>query len=125
MTRALFMARENKLKMRRVIDGVENGEDGTSGVTEDVFYAMANHHFVKDLTTRHPNKGVVKGALWVRTQGWGRKGDTIPRGQLLESWRRGRSAVVKLRRSGCGGNWKQGLGHTQSAQRRPHGRLSC
>jgi hypothetical protein len=55
------VARDDELEMLGVVNSVEYGEDSTSWVSKDVLYAVAEHHFMENLTTRKPNKRVVHG----------------------------------------------------------------
>lgn len=38
MSSSLLMPRQNKVEMFRVVDGIEDGEDGSSWVAKDVFH---------------------------------------------------------------------------------------
>lgn len=65
--------------MLGVVDSIENGENGTTGVTDcmssirigklcnikyeiltDVLYALAKHHLVEDLSTTHSNHSMYQ-----------------------------------------------------------------
>jgi len=59
MSRTLFVSREDKVKVGRLVNGVEDGEDGTAGVAKNMFYAMSEHHFVEDLAAREADEGVI------------------------------------------------------------------
>jgi hypothetical protein len=51
VTGALFVAGEDEIKVGRVIDGVEDGEDGTAGITENLLDVVTEHHLMEDLAT--------------------------------------------------------------------------
>ena len=61
MTCALFMSRNDEVEVSRVVDGVEDGKDSTSWVAKDLFYAVAEHHFMENLTARKADKRVIHG----------------------------------------------------------------
>lgn len=51
MTSTLFMAGEDEIEVRGVVDGIEDGENGTARIAEDVLNVVSEHHLVEDLTT--------------------------------------------------------------------------
>lgn len=63
MSSTLLSTGEDKLKLLRVVDGIEHGQDGTAGVSKDVLDAVAKHHLVEDLTTGHAHERVV--VVWL------------------------------------------------------------
>lgn len=67
MTCSLFMPWKDKVELRGVVNGVEDREDGTAGVSEDVLHAVPNHHLVKYLTTGQSNEGVVQWLVRIRS----------------------------------------------------------
>lgn len=56
MPGTLFMTREDKVEIGRIVDGVKDGKDGTSGVTKDVLDVVSEHHLVEDLSTGLPDE---------------------------------------------------------------------
>ena len=60
---ALLGSRQDKLKLLRVVDGIEHWQDRTAGVAKDVLHVVSQHHLVKDLTSGHAHKRVVM--LWL------------------------------------------------------------
>ena len=63
MASTLLCAGEDKVKLLRVVDGIEHGQDGTAGVSKDVLHAVAEHHLVEDLATGHAHERVV--VVWL------------------------------------------------------------
>lgn len=51
VTSTLFVAGEDEVEVGRVVDGIEDGENGTARIAEDVLDAVSEHHLVEDLTT--------------------------------------------------------------------------
>ena len=86
MAGALFVSGQDKLKVRRVVDCVEDGQNGTAGVAEDVLNAMPEHHLMKDLATGLADERVVK--ILFLDQGGRLVREGVPGG---EDRRRGRS----------------------------------
>ena len=50
------MSRENHLEVLGFVDGIEHGQDGTTGITKDMFDAVTKHHLMEDLSARHPDE---------------------------------------------------------------------
>ncbi len=77
--------------MGGLVDSIEDGEDGPTWVTEDVFDVVTEHHFVEDLTAGETDEGVVQGLLeGVRSTtgevgGRGGETDVVGCRDLLES----------------------------------------
>lgn len=63
MASTLLGAGEDKLKLLRVVDGIEHGQDSTTRVSKDVLDAVAEHHLMEDLTTGHAHERVV--VVWL------------------------------------------------------------
>lgn len=59
MTCPLFVAGEDKVKVGRLVDRIEDGQDSTAWVTENVFDIVSKHHFMENLTAREADEGVV------------------------------------------------------------------
>lgn len=88
---ALLVTGEDKVKVGRVVDGVKNGEDRSSGVAKDLVDLVTEHHLVKDLSAREADEGGVKlfaGRIASERRGGGSGGR---RGSLE---RRGRSSAA-------------------------------
>ena len=51
MTSTLFVAGENEVEVGRVVDGIEDRENGTARIAKDVLDVVSEHHLVEDLTT--------------------------------------------------------------------------
>lgn len=51
VTSTLFVAGEDEVEVGRVVDGIEDGENGTARIAENVLYAVSEHHLVEDFTT--------------------------------------------------------------------------
>jgi len=45
----LFVSRQDKIEVFRVVDGVKDGKDGASGVAENMLHTVSEHHLMKDL----------------------------------------------------------------------------
>ena len=60
VARTLFMSGKDEVEMGRVVDGVENGQDGSTGISEDVLDAVPKHHLVEDLAAGFTDEGVIK-----------------------------------------------------------------
>lgn len=52
----LLVSRHDELEVRRVVDAIENGENGTARVTENGVDIVAEHHLVEDLATGETNE---------------------------------------------------------------------
>jgi hypothetical protein len=63
VTGTLLVSWEDKVKVRRVVDGIEDGEDGATWVTEDVLDAMTKHHLVDDGASGLTNEGIIETGL--------------------------------------------------------------
>lgn len=55
----LLVSREHKVEVLRVVNGVKDGENGSTGVTEDSVDVVSQHHLVEDLSSRHSDEGLV------------------------------------------------------------------
>ncbi|KAI3481425.1 hypothetical protein L1887_56127 [Cichorium endivia] len=93
---AVLATREHKVKVLGVVDGVEDGEDGTSGVAKNVLDVVPEHHLVEDGASGHADERLVEGVGIVARR---ERSDVLRR--LLES-RRGFGADAG-RGLGCGG----------------------
>lgn len=51
VTSTLFVAGEDEIEMGRVVDGIEDGENGTARIAENVLNAVSEHHLMEDFTT--------------------------------------------------------------------------
>lgn len=89
------MPREDEIEVFGVVDGVEDGEDGTAWVAEDVFDSMPEHHLVENLTAGHPDEGGVEELGMLRLSG-DRVMDIVSRRPLLELGRRPSSPAQEL-----------------------------
>jgi hypothetical protein len=60
MACALLVAREDKIKVRRIVDGVKDGQNSASGVSKYMLDVVSEHHFVEYLTAAEADKSVVQ-----------------------------------------------------------------
>jgi hypothetical protein len=56
VTRSLLVFRQDEFEVFRVVDGVKDGKDGASGVAENMFHIVPEHHLMKDLATGLSNE---------------------------------------------------------------------
>jgi hypothetical protein len=59
MSCSLLGSGEDELKLLRVVNGIKDGQDGSSWVSKDMLHVVAQHHLVEDLASRHTHKRVV------------------------------------------------------------------
>ena len=79
VTCTLLVSGEDETEVGRVVDGVEHGEDGPAGISEDVLDAVPEHHLVEDLPARLSDEGVIKGLFM--DQGGGLVRDVVTGGE--------------------------------------------
>lgn len=60
MTCTLFVSGKDELEVGRIVDRVENGQDGTSGISKNVLDAVPKHHLMEDFAAGFPDEGVIK-----------------------------------------------------------------
>lgn len=60
VTRTLFVSGKDEMEVGRVVDGIEDGQDGPAGIAEDVLDTMPEHHLVEDLSAGLPNEGMIE-----------------------------------------------------------------
>jgi hypothetical protein len=60
VTSTLLVLGKDEFEVLGVVNSIENGEHGTTGVTEDVLNTLAKHHLVEDLSTTHSNHRVIE-----------------------------------------------------------------
>ena len=93
---ALLMPREDEVELGGVVNRIENGENCSPRVPENMLDAVADHHLVEDLSARHADEGMVEGALRMRgKRRWGVR-NVVSCGQLLVA-RSGRWPSVQVR----------------------------
>lgn len=60
MPRTLLVAREDEVKVRRVVDGVEDGENGAARVAKNMLDVVPQHHLVEDFPTAKTDERMVQ-----------------------------------------------------------------
>jgi hypothetical protein len=88
MACTLLVARQDEIEVGGLVDGIEDGENGAAGISEDVFDTMAQHHLVENLATRKTNKRVIQRSILRGADVWRRQTSIAGGWDLLEarSW---------------------------------------
>jgi hypothetical protein len=60
MTGALLVARKDKIKVLRVVDGIKDREYSTSGIAKDSLHPMPKHHLMEYLAARETDEGIIE-----------------------------------------------------------------